>query len=1364
MKKKMIVMASFATILGLTFYSACNTQIDDRIGKKDEEKTYIVTVGGDVMKDDAKTLKTYRNRVISQLTYELPADSFEITDTYDTVMNGFAIKVNSTYSKVIENINGVKEVCMSHTYAIPETTSSPLVASDAGAPFMTERLTNYSAETMGATAADIAAAGNKAGVTATSNGGKNVTVGIIDTGMYLNQIAGSPSRLTDEAKYKLNPAAFVDIKDGFKMTDADVQSKGFSANYYTRFNNKIFFARDYAGSDNDVDPTKNGSEHGTHVASLTGANGSVFKGIAPNAQIAVMKVFGDDQGGAATNAIISAVEDAAKLGLDIINLSLGTDLVTADDSVDNPTYKALKGAMDKGVIVNFAAGNAGKSSFSSSRTYSDWTTDIVETGILGGDAHFDETANIIAASNPDKAFFSSILTVKPDGADTSHAVSYSDQAVPSSTQGTLPSRPLAGLIPEGQTQTSVDYVVIPNFGKSADYEGLDVNGKIAVVNRGTSTFVQKVKQAANHGAKAMICINNDPSVTFNFNMAFEDYDPPIPVVFVFQNTKSFFGAAKSTGTLTIGTNTVQLASDGNTIASFSSDGGDYNLDLGVTITAPGKEIMGAVNATYYNDNSDATKPGYSLLTGYENMSGTSMAAPNLTGAMALYLGEKNPVNNGAFKVADAAAYATEKNVMSMKAMAAADQLVDTTGAGTDASPRVQGAGRINVRKMLTSNSYVTTVNSDLGGFSNTTEAVAEIKNNGSLKVANGDFSTAGEAYVEFDYTVHNDSTTAKTYTPSLSVMIPSLRVNTTHDEYKEETEDSRSETIGYDKDAYFDENDASTYPYGVGQVTASVNDDLLEIPADHMNVSAVSVPANSSAKAKIKVRIDDLHIEKNWGDSMVDNFSGTLKEYFGKYFAKAGGNYVEGYLTLTEAGSDRDEDLSMPYLGFYGDYTKGEAVEDFDFEREDRRLYTSDLINNYMQNLGNDQYKKSDAYTGSTLSARSSSLSQAMLNQLGNMSISAQANGMEFLSVTGEEKNHVYAGAPGISDHLISVFFVNRAIDKATWTVKAKNGSTVKSGSVQDLYVYGDNFYAQETDLAKSWMVNTTSTLAPFAIHRGYADIDLSKVAEGEYTLEYSFTPKGTGVAQVKSYPLTVDKTAPTVSSVSLRKDGEDTALDVVAKGASATITADITLSRATEKVEGSDDLYSTWFWMNQKWIDNDRVLLELTDYAHNSTKVIVKPSMIDFSVSSTFFTNRNDFMISLISSKNGKYTYTVAITDTATGNDITPKGDYYVTVAVAKGLDPESIIVNVDGEQIDTVYDATTGTLTIKLSKDAGSFDINVKTASQTDPKPNPQPTPDPEPEKKGCSGSVIAASSTLGALALLATAIAVKKKKEQK
>ena len=79
------------------------------------------------------------------------------------------------------------------------------------------------------------------------------------------------------------------------------------------------FAYDYADEDDDVTDTQG---HGTHVAGTVAANGESFVGVAPDAQLAIMKVF-PDEGGALDSDIIAALEDCVILGVDTVNMSLG---------------------------------------------------------------------------------------------------------------------------------------------------------------------------------------------------------------------------------------------------------------------------------------------------------------------------------------------------------------------------------------------------------------------------------------------------------------------------------------------------------------------------------------------------------------------------------------------------------------------------------------------------------------------------------------------------------------------------------------------------------------------------------------------------------------------------------------------------------------------------------------------------------------------------------------------------------------------------------------------------------------------------------------------------------------------------------
>ena len=56
---------------------------------------------------------------------------------------------------------------------------------------------------------------------------------------------------------------------------------------------------------------------------------------------------------------------------------------------------------------------------------------------------------------------------------------------------------------------TLDVVAVPNYGVPEDYEGLDVEGKVALVSRGGGVpFVDKIAAAKEQGAAAIIIHNN----------------------------------------------------------------------------------------------------------------------------------------------------------------------------------------------------------------------------------------------------------------------------------------------------------------------------------------------------------------------------------------------------------------------------------------------------------------------------------------------------------------------------------------------------------------------------------------------------------------------------------------------------------------------------------------------------------------------------------------------------------------------------------------------------------------------------------------------------------------------------------------
>lgn len=110
----------------------------------------------------------------------------------------------------------------------------------------------------------------------------------------------------------------------------------------------------------DADPMDD-NFHGTHVAGIVAANGTV-QGVAPDARLMALKVL-DEHGSGSTADVVAAIEMAVNPdgdpltqdGVDVMNLSLGTPMGSPTD----PSSVALDNAVAQGVIAVVAAGNSG---------------------------------------------------------------------------------------------------------------------------------------------------------------------------------------------------------------------------------------------------------------------------------------------------------------------------------------------------------------------------------------------------------------------------------------------------------------------------------------------------------------------------------------------------------------------------------------------------------------------------------------------------------------------------------------------------------------------------------------------------------------------------------------------------------------------------------------------------------------------------------------------------------------------------------------------------------------------------------------------------------------------------------------------
>jgi len=333
-----------------------------------------------------------------------------------------------------------------------------------------------------------------------------------------------------------------------------------------------------------------GPYNGTTVSSHSW---NVGPGVAPRADVYAYRVFGC---AGSSNVVDLAIDRAAADGVNVISMSLGSDLGGTED----PTSVAAQNAVDDGIAVVAAGGNAGGSAYivSSPGTASG----VLSVAAMDGSVatfpagHFALSSGAsLDALNANKATFADGTTLP--------VVIVRDATQPGGV----------------------------SLGCSvAAFQAANVSGKLAVVQRGTCARVAKAIYGRDAGAAAVAMINNsagyppfEGDITSN-----PDTGQSVPKV-----TIPFFGI-KDTVTGTDAQNLI--AADGRTVtltnttvanpgykttASFSS-GGPRNPD-----SAPKPEVIAP--------GVSVTSAGIGTGTGGLVESGTSMATPMTAGVAAL---------------------------------------------------------------------------------------------------------------------------------------------------------------------------------------------------------------------------------------------------------------------------------------------------------------------------------------------------------------------------------------------------------------------------------------------------------------------------------------------------------------------------------------------------------------------------------------------------------------------------------------------------------------------------------------------------------------------------------------------------------
>lgn len=651
------------------YYSAATTEALSSSVGDDEEISVIVCLNEDSVLDAYATDKKASGKTVAEYalskegavvaanirTQQIKLQSllsrsgvqYTLGNTYDTLIGGFEIIIKAKYFDLVcDTLDGKATPIVGDVY------SESVVESDGGSDGVVTNTVNV----------------YDTGIFDSSNSkysGSGVVIAVLDTGLDYTHTAFDVSRFEGDEVVTLS-----DLSSKVSNLTAATMTAGLTAED-VYINKKIPYAYDYADGDSDVFPIN--SEHGTHVSGIIVGNDDEIKGVSPNAQLAFMKVFSDEATGARTSWILAALEDCVTLGVDIINMSLGTSAGYSRE-VDKVNIQTVYDKIsEQGISVVAAAGNDYSSTYGSEKN-----------GNLGLTSNPDNSA----VSSP-SSYTYSLSVASISGVETPYLISSATGSEPiyiteASATGITNKKFVDDVLAldefAGKTSVTLEYVVIKGVGRNSDYSTVgDVTGKVVLVKRGSTNFEDKTRIAKENGAAACIIYNN---VSGDISMsvgAVGNY----PVCSISQDDGEALVAAGS-GTITISSENTA----GPFMSNFSSWGPGANLSIKPEITAHGGEIYSAV-------------PGQS----YDRLSGTSMATPNQVGVTALvyqYVQEEFAGENLTVRETTELVY----RIM----MSTADIVYNKNGLAY--AVRKQGAGLVNLDEATSTPAYLQTYDKD----------------------------------------------------------------------------------------------------------------------------------------------------------------------------------------------------------------------------------------------------------------------------------------------------------------------------------------------------------------------------------------------------------------------------------------------------------------------------------------------------------------------------------------------------------------------------------------------------------------------------------------------------------------------------
>ena len=370
-------------------------------------------------------------------------------------------------------------------------------------------------------------------------------------------------------------------------------------------NNKVIVARTYVKPEFGLKEQDNKTPedelgHGSRVASVAAGrsvatSAGTIQGVAPVAFLGNYKVFGSPSVNPTTTsaAVIAAIEDAVQDGMDVINLSLGGP---ARDPTEDPEQRAIAMAVEAGVVVVTAAGNAGP-----------------DPGTITSPGTSPDAITVGATSNA--RVFASALEITSDSSlpPELEKIPYVPGTGETISEPVGP-LPMVSVVPLDATELACSPLPPESLA-----------GEVVLVRRGNCFFSTKAKNVFDAAAEGMVVYNNVPDSAVVMSGLDGIEQPAVMIGQAAGEALRDFLIAGTQARITFRavTENVSFPTQPDLVANFSSRGPNIDLQIKPDLMAPGENIHTASNLV-------TPEPQFSLRT-----SGTSFATPMVSGAAAL---------------------------------------------------------------------------------------------------------------------------------------------------------------------------------------------------------------------------------------------------------------------------------------------------------------------------------------------------------------------------------------------------------------------------------------------------------------------------------------------------------------------------------------------------------------------------------------------------------------------------------------------------------------------------------------------------------------------------------------------------------